>query len=245
MPTASSHFEGNVVGYKGRLYVFAGQVDAQLLTSEVRSYDPDSNSWVRHNSMPEQRKGGGGWVHNDKFYYLTGDAWKKGNPTYALVGTVKTSVFVPGGNTGGGGTNTPPPSGTTNGSIGGFLWNDADNDAVVDSNEIRVGNRTVYLDNNRNGKLDSGERTTQSDAQGNYSFANLSPGTYFVTRVFPSGYRLSNGANGYITVNLGTSQNIADVHVGGTRAPLTSPPPSVSPPPSTGTGGDHQGIPVQ
>ncbi len=236
MPTASSHFEGNVVGYKGRLYVFAGQVDAQLLSSEVRSYDPDTNTWVRHNNMPEQRKGGGGWVHNDKFYYLTGDAWKKGNPTYALIGTVTTSVSVPGGSTGGGGTTTPPPSGNGGSSISGFLWNDGDNDGIVDASEERTGIRTVYLDNNRNGKLDSGEKSTQSDAQGNYKFSNLSAGTYFVSRVFPSPYRLSNDANGYITVNLGTSQIISDVHLGATRAPL------LAPPPSTGTGGSISGF---
>lgn len=199
MPTASSHFEGNVVGYKGRLYVFAGQVDAQLLTSQVRSYDPATNSWILHNSMPEQRKGGGGWVHNDKFYYITGDAWKKGNPTYALVGSVKTWVSIPGGDDDD--DPTPPPS-VDAGSISGFLWNDEDADGIVDSTESRTGRRVVYLDQNRNGQRDSGEKYVYSDSNGNYTLSGLIAGTYYVTRVFPTGYRLSNNHTGYVQVDL-------------------------------------------
>jgi hypothetical protein len=62
-----------------------------------------------------------------------------------------------------------------------------------------VGRRTVFLDDNQNGKLDSGERSTLSDAEGNYQFANLSNGTYFVSRVLPSGYGLTASSTGYIT----------------------------------------------
>lgn len=84
MPLASSHFEGNVVTHDGKLWVFGGQVDAQLLTSQVRSYNPATNTWTRHNSMTQQRKGGASWFDNGKFYYLTGDAYKIGQPRYAL-----------------------------------------------------------------------------------------------------------------------------------------------------------------
>jgi uncharacterized repeat protein (TIGR01451 family) len=41
-------------------------------------------------------------------------------------------------------------------------------------------NWTICLDANRNGACDAGESTTVTDAQGNYSFANLSVGTYGV-----------------------------------------------------------------
>jgi len=89
MPTASSHFEGNVVEYQNKLYVFGGQIDAQQLSSQVRSYDPVTNKWTRHNSLPELRKGGVSWFNNGRFHYLTGDAQGKGHPTYALVGQLK------------------------------------------------------------------------------------------------------------------------------------------------------------
>jgi N-acetylneuraminic acid mutarotase len=87
LPTASSHFEGNVVVQNNKIWLFGGQIDAQQLTSEVRSYDPSTNTWTRHNSMPEKRKGGASWYNNGKFYYLTGDASGKGQPKYALTAT--------------------------------------------------------------------------------------------------------------------------------------------------------------
>ena len=89
MPTASSHFEGNVIEHDDKLWIFGGQIDAQLLTAQVRSYDPKTNKWTLHNSMPEQRKGGGGWFYNNKFYYLTGDTWGKGQRTNVLIASFK------------------------------------------------------------------------------------------------------------------------------------------------------------
>jgi len=88
MPTASSHFEGNVVEYQNKLYVFGGQIIAQQLTNEVRSYDPSTNTWTRHTNMPELRKGGVSWFNNGRFHYLTGDAHGRGQPLYSLVGEI-------------------------------------------------------------------------------------------------------------------------------------------------------------
>jgi hypothetical protein len=122
-------------------------------------------------------------------------------------GVAYESTSIPPSPTTNGSAPNPPPS-TGSSSISGFLWNDTDADGVVDSNESRTGRRTVFLDQNRNGKLDSGEKSTTSDSQGNYRFTGLSAGTYYVTRVFPSGYRLSNNTFGYVQITLGNSAKV-------------------------------------
>lgn len=129
--------------------------------------------------------------------------------------------------------NSPSTSSSTSqGSISGYLWNDTDGDGVVDSNEGRTGSRTVFIDSNRNGKLDSGEKNTTSDSQGNYKFTELSAGTYYISRVYPSGYRMSNSSSGYVTVNLSSGENKTGIHLGTTNK---SPAPSVNASTSSGT----------
>lgn len=108
-------------------------------------------------------------------------------------------------------------SSSSSGSISGYLWNDTDGDGVVDSNESRTGARTVFIDTNRNGKLDAGEKSTLSDSQGNYKFTGLSAGTYYISRLYPSGYRMSNSSSGYVTVNLSTGENKTGVLLGTTN----------------------------
>jgi hypothetical protein len=117
-------------------------------------------------------------------------------------------------------TVTGSPRSTTGGTSGirGTLWNDTDADGRYDSGEGRTGVRLVYLDDNRNGRLDDGERTTWSNADGDYSFTGLKPGTYYVARAFPRGYKLSNNDLGYITVNLGSSKTVSGVNLGSTYA---------------------------
>lgn len=112
--------------------------------------------------------------------------------------------------------NSPSTSSSGTGTISGYLWNDTDGDGVVDSNESRTGSRTVFIDANRNGKLDAGEKSTVSDSQGNYKFTGLSAGTYYVSRLYPSGYRMSNSSTGYVTVNLSSVENKTGVLLGTT-----------------------------
>jgi len=72
--------------------------------------------------------------------------------------------------------------------IKGNIWNDIDGNAVNNS-EPNLSGWTVYLDTNNNNQLDTGETTTQTDTNGNYSFSNLRPGTYTVAQIVQEGWQ--------------------------------------------------------
>ena len=69
-------------------------------------------------------------------------------------------------------------------SLGDKVWLDCDMDGLQDANEPGVAGVTVQL-KNAAGTVVS---TTATDANGNYLFSNLIPGTYSVTFVKPTGY---------------------------------------------------------
>ncbi len=81
------------------------------------------------------------------------------------------------------------------GEISGSKWYDADQDGVRDGDEPGVEGWIIYLDQNQNGQRDPAETWTTTDANGDYSFTDLPPGTYTVaeeaqsgwTQTFPSG----------------------------------------------------------
>ncbi|MFM6729460.1 MAG: S8 family serine peptidase, partial [Dolichospermum sp.] len=72
--------------------------------------------------------------------------------------------------------------------IKGTVWNDLDGNAT-DNNEPNLSGWTVYLDSNNNNQLDTGETTTQTDANGDYTFNNLRPGNYNVAQVVQTGWK--------------------------------------------------------
>lgn len=87
---------------------------------------------------------------------------------------------------------------TLNGSIRGAVWNDVNRNGVRDYNSLTgdvldpgLANWTILLDLNRNRLADSGEPTTLTDANGNYTFADLQVGDYEVQEVLPTGWEAS------------------------------------------------------
>ncbi|HEX8322760.1 MAG TPA: SdrD B-like domain-containing protein [Tepidisphaeraceae bacterium] len=100
------------------------------------------------------------------------------------------------------------------GSIRGTLFNDSAKDGFYNGNEMPSGVRQVFIDSNANKKLDPGEKSTFSDINGRYLLQDLVAGTYKVTRVFPSGYKLSNNALGYVSVTLSPGQDQTGVNLG-------------------------------
>jgi len=74
------------------------------------------------------------------------------------------------------------------GSISGTKYNDVTGNGVKDSGDSGLSGWTIFLDTNKNGVLDAGEVSTTTDANGNYTFSNLSAGTYTVREVQKGGW---------------------------------------------------------
>jgi hypothetical protein len=86
------------------------------------------------------------------------------------------------------------------GKIEGIKWNDQNGDGVKNTGEAGLAGWTIYLDQNKNGTLDTGETSTTTDANGNYSFIGLAAGNYTVAEVMKPGWQqtspgaVSNGS---------------------------------------------------
>jgi uncharacterized delta-60 repeat protein len=116
------------------------------------------------------------------------------------------------------GASTPPPQ---TGSLSGFTFDDTNVDGQFETGEKKTSGKTVFLDSNNNGNLDSGEQSTVTDTNGNFTFANLAAGTYHVRRVFPSGWTYSTAP---IDITLSAGQNVSNLAIGSKSG--TSQPPS-------------------
>lgn len=152
------------------------------------------------------------WVNYTAYagsYTISATPWSK-DDLNGTAGKTRTFTFKVSG--------SPKTTSTGTSRIRGTLWNDRDGDGRFDSGESATGVRIVFLDDNRNGRLDDGERSTTSTADGEYSFSGLSAGTYYVSRVFPKGFKLSNHSAGYLTVSLGASKTLSGVNLGSTYA---------------------------
>src|SRR5205085_1481511 len=71
-------------------------------------------------------------------------------------------------------------------SIRGAVFNDINVNMHRDSGENGIPTVTVYLDTNNNKKLDTAEKRTLTDPNGNFSFTKLSAGSYIVRQIVPA-----------------------------------------------------------
>ncbi len=99
--------------------------------------------------------------------------------------------------------------------ISGQLFSDLNANGAKDSGEPGLSGWTVFLDSNNNGTLDSGEANTTTDANGNYSFANLGPGTYRVREVAQTGFAQTTTNPADIVASSG--MNVTSVSLGNAR----------------------------
>jgi parallel beta-helix repeat protein len=95
-----------------------------------------------------------------------------------------------------------------------------DGDGAQGAGEVGLSGRTVYLDANNNGTLDTGEATATTDADGNYAFNNLGPGTYRVRQVVPAGWAQTTADPAAITASSGT--DVAGIKFGAFRCVMIS-----------------------
>ena len=77
-------------------------------------------------------------------------------------------------------------------SLGNLVWNDANNNGLRDAGEPGLGGVTVRVYDSANALL----ATTITDANGNYTFGNLTPGSYSIEADLPTGFVSSSGTNG-------------------------------------------------
>jgi hypothetical protein len=94
------------------------------------------------------------------------------------------------------------PSATAGASASGTVFNDANADGVKQSTETGILGRTVYIDTNKNGKLDTGEPTATTDATGAFKLTGLAAGTYRVRQLLPAGWRATAPAAGLFDITL-------------------------------------------
>lgn len=107
---------------------------------------------------------------------------------------------------------------TRNGSISGIKWNDLNGNGVREPDEAGLEDWTIYLDQNQNGKLDTGETFTITDAEGNYSFTDLKPDTYTVAEVLLPGWKQTfPGGSGSYTIEIDPGEIVNSIDFGNQR----------------------------
>ena len=82
-------------------------------------------------------------------------------------------------------------------SISGTVFNDSNGNQKLDNAETGIAGWEVYIDLNNNGKFISGDPETTTDAEGDFTFNGLLPGTYIVRVIAPSGWSQTTPTNGF------------------------------------------------
>jgi hypothetical protein len=102
--------------------------------------------------------------------------------------------------------------------IKGKVWMDADKDRKIDAGEPGLSSWMLYIDHNKNGKLDKGDDWTLSDKSGNYRFFNLPAGNYHVRIASQAKYQqTAPAAPGYHNITLAAGQTTSNKNFGEKR----------------------------
>lgn len=106
------------------------------------------------------------------------------------------------------------------GSISGMKWNDLNSDGIKDSGELGLANWEIYIDENQNGQLDTGEPTQTTDAQGNYTFPNLGAGTYIIAEVQQAGWEQTYPNLGMDTIPQSPDEVLESITTTASKVPI-------------------------
>ncbi|MEQ8969889.1 MAG: SdrD B-like domain-containing protein, partial [Coleofasciculus sp. C1-SOL-03] len=96
------------------------------------------------------------------------------------------------------------------GSISGQKFEDTDGDGVKDAGETGLAGWTIFIDSDNDGVKDAGETSTTTDANGNYSFTDLSAGNYTIREVQQTGWVQKTTNPAPITIASGTAATDID-----------------------------------
>src|SRR5205085_1469737 len=77
-------------------------------------------------------------------------------------------------------------------SVGNYVWFDRNGNGIFDAGETPIAGVTVTLYDDKGNVV----ATTQTDANGFYSFVNLPPGAYVIKFTPPAGYVLTRSDQG-------------------------------------------------
>ena len=94
------------------------------------------------------------------------------------------------------------------GVVNGNVFDDRNLNRTLDASDLPIADVTVYADANANGLLDTGEAFVKSGADGAYTLV-VSPGTYTIREVTPSGYRLIAPTG--VPVTLAANESVSGV----------------------------------
>jgi hypothetical protein len=106
------------------------------------------------------------------------------------------------------------------GSVAGTVYNDLNADGSKAAGDPGLGGWVVWLDQNRDGLLNHGERSTTTTVAGAYKFPALAPGTYYVREQLKPGYRPTQPAALPLTIALGPARDLAGQNLGVTKLNL-------------------------
>lgn len=111
------------------------------------------------------------------------------------------------------------------GTISGVLWEDVNADGARGAGEPVLAGRTVYLDQNRNRRRDSGEATVVSAADGSYAFTGLAAGKYYVATDLPVGWQQTSpdlaGVVYPLPLQLNQTSPLPPITTTGSKTPMT------------------------
>jgi hypothetical protein len=94
--------------------------------------------------------------------------------------------------------------------IDGTVWNDVNGNGTRQGGDAGLGGWTVFIDDNHNGSLDSGEGSVTTANDGTYSFTDVPPGTYTLRQVSPTGWTRTTGNPADITTASGNDVSGVD-----------------------------------
>jgi len=103
-------------------------------------------------------------------------------------------------------TVNPPPPATLNGEV----YNDLNGDGSLETGELGLSGWTIRLLDTSNNIVAS----TTTDSSGNYSFPGVSPGSYTVASIAPSGYIPTAPDSGTLSVTAAAGQTINSLNFG-------------------------------
>lgn len=86
-------------------------------------------------------------------------------------------------------------------SVSGVVYNDVNEDGSLDGGDTPLAGRVVFLDLDNDGVFDLTEPSETTDANGEYTFSGLRPGTYTVAILTNAGETITEPLTGSYTIN--------------------------------------------